>query len=888
MTAWGKRGKGTPTGAPELSLLGHCADVASVVEALLRLKTYSARLERLACRPLEAADISRLCCFALWHDLGKANFGFWSQRFGEEGGAARRRSAGLQPSDRGHTAIVATLLRHDVTRVRFCEVFPLEEVCTWGPSLDLLWAAVSHHGSPLSAGFAGGMVGIDERMGHLKAAWTARDGYNPMAEIAALAAAARQWFPEAFRADAPTLPGDPAFTHAFAGIVSLADWIASNPDPDFFPYLGDGGPDRMTFARPRARDVLARMRIDVEAPRARLRERMPDFAEALGFAPREAQAVMGRKDLGQIVVLESETGSGKTEAALWRFATLFAAGEVDSLAFLLPTRVAATAMVARINRFLTKLFGCDPAPLNCVLGVPGYAYADGTHALERLAGFETLWPDTEDDDAAHRRWAAEHPKRFLAASVMVGTVDQALLGSLRVRHAHLRGAALLRSLLVVDEVHASDAYMTGLLQEVLTRQVRAGGHALLLSATLGGATRNALLASGLQPVRRNRLAATVPQDRHPRDDAYPAVSDVSGMRVAPPRGPDKQIAFQISDHIADPEAIAAMAAGAARGGARVLIVRNTVGQAIQVQQSLEIALADAPNLLFTVGSSVAMHHGRYAAEDRKVLDLAVEGALGKSAQRPHGLVVVGTQTLEQSLDIDADFLITDVAPADVLLQRFGRLHRHRDRPRPFGFDTPRAIILAPADGLSPFLTASRGKPSFGFGTTYLNLPSVQATLLELTKRTIIQVPTDCRELVESTVDFEYLSARCREWGGPWHNAMQAVYGRTNAEMTEAHHARLDWTVPWDHQPPFPRRSEEDLRTRLGLNDRLVALPYPWTSPFGAPLTQIKVPGWMLRGTDLAGTGEDAPAEVVDQVNSGLVFRWAGAVFRYGRVGLERI
>jgi CRISPR-associated endonuclease/helicase Cas3 len=164
---------------------------------------------------------------------------------------------------------------------------------------------------------------------------------------------------------------------------------------------------------------------------------------------------MAQPDLGKLLILESETGSGKTEAALWRFAWLFQAGHVESLYFALPTRVAATQLYNRTLQFAASLWretGQEP-PL-VVRALAGYESADGKSIEARLPDFKVLWSDRPDDHRAHTRWAAESSKRYLAAPLAVGTIDQALLSALQVRHAHMRHSLLSRSLLVVDEVHA--------------------------------------------------------------------------------------------------------------------------------------------------------------------------------------------------------------------------------------------------------------------------------------------------------------------------------------------------------------------------------------------------------------------------------------------------
>ena len=271
----------------------------------------------------------------------------------------------------------------------------------------------------------------------------------------------------------------------------LADWLGSDSSEGFFPFADGGGPDRMTMARQRARHAVEV--IGLSSAPAALRQRVAGLGFAATFdvaQPRPVQAAAAVPGAA-CVVLEAETGSGKTEAALWRFKHLFEQGLVDGLYFALPTRVAATAMFARVKAFRDRVFGGSPPPV--VIAVPGQALVDEAEGRP-LPGFSFEWDDAPGG-ADKARWAAEYPKRFLAAPIAVGTVDQALLGAVRVRHAHMRGAALLRHLLVVDEVHASDRYMESLLVTLLRNHTGAGGHALLLSATLGAAARARLLGT---------------------------------------------------------------------------------------------------------------------------------------------------------------------------------------------------------------------------------------------------------------------------------------------------------------------------------------------------------------------------------------------------------
>ena len=453
-----------------------------------------------------------------------------------------------------------------------------------------------------------------------------------------------------------------------AGLLMLADWLGSDSSDGFFPLANGTGPDRMAFAIERARHAIRTVGLDTASPELREAAGQVTFTEAFAVPkPRPVQKVAAMPNAA-CLVLEAETGSGKTEAALWRFAHLFARGAVDGLYFALPTRVAATAMFARVKTFRDRAFSGLAAPA-VVLAVPGQVAVDDAEGRP-LPNFGFEWDDAPPGTHSGARWAAEHPERFLAATIAVGTVDQALLGAVRARHAHLRGAALMRHLLVVDEVHASDRYMEDLLSTLLRNHLAAGGHALLLSATLGTAARARLLGT---PCPAPDAAEAV---------RYPALSwNEAGAerRIVPPcdtdASPDKVVSVETAPLLDHPSAIGELALAAAEAGAKVLVIRNTVAAAVATAQALEAVAGPAHPVLFRAAGVATVHHGRFAPTDRRLLDAAVEAALGKQ-RAAGGRVVVGTQTLEISLDLDADLLLTDLCPAyetnaDLHMDRFG-------------------------------------------------------------------------------------------------------------------------------------------------------------------------------------------------------------------------
>jgi CRISPR-associated endonuclease/helicase Cas3 len=829
------------------SLVDHSADVAAVVAALLEQPTINRRLARSAGRDtLDAVTCARLAALAFLHDIGKANRGF------------QRRIDPRAPVV-GHIDQLAWIYLGNggVYCDRLHDVLGLARIEAWFADADSageLWGALfAHHGRPWS-----------DQPADAEAYWRRDGDGDPIAALAPMRIALDAWFAVAFT-PGPALPANPEFHHAFAGLLMLADWLGS--DTSAFPFADGAATDRTTYARPAARQALRDVGLAVARRREALLNRAPDFAALFGFAPLDMQQEAARP-AAQCVVLESETGSGKTEAALWRGASLFAAGQVDGIYFALPTRVAATAMFARVKRFRDALFPPDDRPA-VVLAVPGQVGADDAKGRP-LPDFGFAWDDRPDEALRRTRWAAEHPKRFLAAQIAVGTVDQALLGAITARHAHLRGTALLRHLLVVDEVHASDRYMEGLLGNLLRGHLQAGGHALLLSATLGAGMRSRLLGT---PCPSLAEAVRLP---------YPALSWADDgrtqLQAVRSSGHAKTARLQTAAWIDAPDAIAAMALQAAQAGAKVLVVRNTVHGAIAVQQALEAAAGEDHSALFRVNGVATLHHGRFAPSDRLLLDAAVEADLGKHSS-DNARVIIGTQTLEQSLDLDADLLITDLCPVDVLLQRIGRLHRH-ERARPAGFSEPHVVVLTPADRNLLALLRGRG-PRHGLGLVYPDADIVEATWRLIESRPVWEIPAMNRFLVEQATHPAQLARVEAELLGQdprWETLLDTQHGKHFAEIRQADRALLDRSAPFS---AFRLDPDEPWSTRLGAHDLLAAFDPVVAGPFGRPVSTIRVRSYLAPNA----TEEDA-AEVLERRVNGCVFRLGTNVLWYDRLGLQ--
>ncbi|KQT88481.1 CRISPR-associated helicase/endonuclease Cas3 [Aurantimonas sp. Leaf443] len=838
-------------------LVDHAHDVAAAMEAVLSLPSFAGRLARLAdLSSLDDGCRARLVVLAFLHDLGKSNHGFQNRALPFAAGLARA----------GHIA-EAPIVLHDEA---LWEAGGLSRLDTWFGEdfhrcLEVFASVLAHHGAPPAE-----IVRREAAQRHLPLWAPARR--VPSADVAALVAEAERCWPQAFAPGAP-LPKAPAFWHHYLGLLQLADWLGSDESEDAFPFAEPGDGPRAGFARARARRLLRDLGLDVE--RFRPADAPPaDFSAVSDFAPTAIQRLAGEAP-GPVVVMESETGSGKTEGALYRFARLFMTGRVDGLYLALPTRVAATRMFERVREARDRLFPDPDRRPVVVRALPGDAGADEA-GVRPLPDFTAEWSDAPDAAERRRRWAAERPKRFLAAPIAVGTIDQALLGAVRSPHAQMRSSLLSRSLLVVDEVHASDPYMTALLANLLAQHRAAGGEALLLSATLGAAARTALLQAGL-PRRRRQAepgfdeAVALP---------YPSVSTLSAGRIetqgAQSRGREKRVRLRPQALGDEPDKVARLALDAARAGARVLVMRNTVGDAVATRRALE-ALAPGDGVQFGLEGRPTLHHGRFARADRRRLDAAVEAAFGKSAPRAGGLVLVGTQTLEISLDIDADLVVTDLAPMDVLLQRLGRLHRH-ERARPPGFEAPCVHVLVPA-GFDEALAAQRrgsGGPH-GFGSVYRDL-----LVLEATRRLVLaepewSIPAANRRLVEAATHpdrIDDLASDLASLDPFWQTVHMARQGRDSAAQGSARSVSIEWD-----RPMTEFSLAEDAATRLGGREAEIVFDPPLPGPFGDPVARLVVP------SHLNPAGAFEPVEIRPGAE-GFTFTLADRAFVYDSYGLR--
>jgi CRISPR-associated endonuclease/helicase Cas3 len=848
---WGKLKLDKKTGKvlERLTLADHCIDVAMVFRNLCELPAIRRTLNRAAGIIFSSGQLDRLGVFAFAHDIGKCNWGFQAKQDPQARVTA------------GHIQETLPLFFDDNIAAEFGHIFECERLMDWvgGPesAFRLLLSSVSHHGRPAFIMDDGVSLGCQAAAKF----WRQNKDLNPMEGLRELFETARMVFPAAFKDSVAPIPVTETFQHHFAGLVILADWLGSHSEV-FFPFENAG--NRAKWSHLQAKQALKAVGLDITCSRKKIASQPYEFKSIFDFEPYPLQSRLSRSDLPALLIAESDTGSGKTEAALSHFFCLFAAGMVDSLYFALPTRVAARELYDRVLGKMRRAFGGECPPV--LLAVPGYTRIDG-EPLFALPSEEHLFYD-HGRHRYERQWSAERPKRFLAATVAVGTIDQALLSAIRVNHAHLRRICLDRALLVIDEVHSSDVYMRALSRQMLAEHLKIGGRALLLSATLGSAARQEYLQlEGCIGGIDFREAIGLP---------YPSLitSNSAAENLASAGGKSKKVNIEPLSHIERPESLLPRIAQAVLKGMRVLMVLNTVKRAIALARMVD-SVPELKSHIFSCNGITCPHHGRFTRTDREILDKEVSRRLGKGS--PAGaLLLIGTQTLEQSLDIDADWLVTDLCPIDVMLQRIGRLHRHNRGDRP----PPVCSVLIPETEDFGFYLLENGEVRFGapagMGSVYEDLRILQLTRDLVAVAPILDLPRDNRSLVEAATHPDKIASL---QGECWQKHGQHIEGKIQAMLMAANGAIIPEAHFGDFS--FPSSLDTRLMTRLGLANRRLVFDGNYLGPFGLEIAEIDIPGHMASGL------AQEEADSVQVTPEGLIIRAGRHAYIYSRFGLEK-
>lgn len=697
-------------------LVCHCLDVAAVGRVLFN---HDKALELRFVRFLGAGATEALVSLLPFHDLGKFHPTFQTLRpdlVDRLGRTNTARAYDVRHDARGEEfwrgGLFRELEQNGLIRVRAAEGLNARK------SLDVLMAPLfGHHGQPART----------EQYGIPR---------PPRAELKDACAFANDWL--AIRGPVRlSLEDQHAARYASwltAGWAVLNDWIASNSA--WFPY--DPSADSLVSywhkACERAEAAVLEAGILPKQFRSRASvSTLFPFLENATLSPSQTFAdAFDPPREPSLLVLEDMTGSGKTEAALTLAQRYLAEGLADGVYVALPTMATANAMHDRVVAVARQLFE-EPNDAD-----GGLVLAHSATYLKSVLDHERHGDD--DYDASERSvsqlarsWLHDSRKKALLAPLGVGTVDQALLASLPAKHGTLRLFGLHRKLLIVDEVHAYDSYTAELLVSLLRFHRALGGHAILLSATLPMRLK-AKLASVYQPIETNDVADDFPSVLLAHSEAI--------HQYAPGHRPGTERAQTVT-FVHDTSAVIERLASAARSHRCACWIRNTVSDAIE-----------AAGWLAERGITPKLFHARFMLGHRLAIESEVLSLAGKRSRSDTrgGVVVVSTQVIEQSVDVDFDELVTDIAPIDLLIQRAGRHRRHsRDQHgNPADHDQRgpgEVVVLAPEwseDPPAPWLRGPLAKTRF----VYPNLGELWRSQQVLQAHGELRLPEKARELVE--------------------------------------------------------------------------------------------------------------------------------------------
>ncbi len=796
---WGKARPATSVTAPYHLLPYHCLDVTAVAAELWDAAPHL----RASFTDLLAQDeptTRNLLLFLIaCHDLGK-----FADAFQNLAPSVRQALQGNTPSTKAH------VLRHDSLGFLLWQNV-LDELPIDGDLAEtlipLVMAVTGHHGHPPEP-----VNDLHLKTHFLKSDLTAAKDFI-RAVFALFPFTPRKLSSKSCKRTSLFL----------AGITMVSDWAGSHQA--HFPYQTQIQPlpDYFTQTRDRARAMLAA--VELIAPPPAAETGMAHLFPAYRPSPLQALADQQRPQPGpQLYIIEDLTGAGKTEAAMTLAHALMQQG-ATGLFVGLPTTATADQMYQRLEACYTRFYNQKPFLMlahSARQANPHFRHQLGLESPEAVAAVAEDKLPAAETRLAH--WLADNAKKSLLAAIGVGTIDQALLAGLRKNHAPLRLFGLMGKVLIVDELHAYDAYMQAQLENLVELHTLQGGSTILLSATLASQQRQAYIARFQSALGRETTASQA--------QAYPLLThvDQSGLLTETPVAATGCREIHIEWLHQDP--LPQLIAWAAEGKA-VCWLRNTVRDATAAYERLR-ALPDAP--------PCQLFHARFALVDRLAIQADVLARFGKAsgaAQRA-GRIVIATQVIEQSLDVDFDRMISDLAPIDLLIQRDGRQMRHPrdasgnplpDRASPDQRGPHIFTVHAPAWSEAPDIKWLK-ETLRGTAQVYENKDHLLwLSMRELRARPSFQLPRDARALVDGVYEETEIPAGLRPIG----DAQIGQYFAHRA-FAKSKVYRPDSGYELDDR----LNEDEEFSTRLGLDQVKFHLAI-WDGTALQPYAQLRNP-----------------------------------------------
>lgn len=508
-----------------------------------------------------------------------------------------------------------------------------------------------------------------------------------------------------------------AMTGFLLGLVTVADWIGSSEV--FFPYQE---PDLTVskyyeIARERAKEAIESLSWEHIPSEEIPVKALFDFPSLRPLQTSILELVKDMEEPG-LIIIEAPTGEGKTEAAMLVYHEWQRMCDGQGLYVGLPTQATADQMFGRVKEFLGRSFPTDVVNLQLLHGNASIVESFQEMIVRGSVG-------DEEGVVIANEWFTFR-KRGLLGPFGVGTVDQTLMGVLPTRHFYLRLFGMAGKTVVIDEVHAYDIYMSRLLDRVLEWLSALGSPVVLLSATLPLKRKEELVRA--YGGRGNEA----PQEQYPRITAVGPKGAVSRrIKVSPVNKRTIDIEW-IDDSIEDMARLIGERLG---DGGCCALVCNTVKRAQTVYRELR-------EPLMKLGINVDLFHARYPFEERMERQ---ERCLARFDKRKRDTgkkyLLIATQVIEQSLDLDFDLMISELAPVDLILQRMGRLQRHNRAHRPHRCSSPTIVIVEPP-------MSDKGLPMFGLERYFYFEYILLKSLVVLRDYDTVSVPDDVENMVE--------------------------------------------------------------------------------------------------------------------------------------------
>lgn len=466
--------------------------------------------------------------------------------------------------------------------------------------------------------------------------------------------AARQWstlllglFPNASLEDMD-IEQAKSLSWVISGLTVTSDWVGSNID--WFPLKRDSNCFEETM-----KDSCWRARQAVEEA-GLLPTQAATLASdsCLGLTKmrpmQETTESLDIEEGPQLAILEDSTGTGKTEAAMILARRMILAGKARGLFFALPTIATSDAIFERLQPMLPNLFEAMPTT------VLTHSRAKLYDAMRALKGAtQDVTPESD-----HIGWLTDGRRRALLAAVCVGTIDQALLGVLPTKFSTLRLFGLADKLLIVDEAHSYDPYMQEELKGFLRMQAMLGGSAIIMTATLPLSVRKSFTNAFQDGLSQTKTEL--------KESDYPSLHMVGkSLRSQLVEPYAESIRTVKVERVSNATEALGLLVEMAKKGAACVWIRNAVDEAI-----------DAVEAIRREGVEAELLHARFAMSDRLQIEQNVIQRFGKNGTGREGRILVSTQVVEASLDLDFDVMISDLAPIGSLIQRAGRLWRHME------------------------------------------------------------------------------------------------------------------------------------------------------------------------------------------------------------------